>query len=746
MLEFISVTLVSAAGWLISLRFPYSAARRHLILTSALGACLLLPMALIVRSGTSWTLLTFETELRRVTIDPIRTSTIGERASLIDHASASEAAARTPHAEGVTARNDRETIRSSPTIPDFSATAIARAEQVAPQNSTAVPRRTWQTSGARWGRTVYAVVAAILLIRLLFGLRSVLRLKRVADAIDSFAGGIPVLEADITIPLAIGFGKPVIVLPRGFAAAVTPNELHAVLAHEAEHLRRRDHWTMLLERLIATAFWPVVTVHLLNRALDRAREELCDNAVIRERDPASYAHTLLVVAQQVGVRNDSLTQWATSVIGQGELERRVAGLLDRRRDRRTQISPSVRWTTTAALLVLCGLAGTTRVVAVADEIQQSKSTPSEPAKVPAAPKVVLQWTGIPKVSLENPTLHRGIVLGPDGRPLPGASIYAASTIELLEISKADKVGVKDLGPVRAVTDAQGRFEFDAQDLSWVTPAGVRKRWETLLVAAREGVASGWIATYGDDRTFRSHWHPFPGKDVAIRTRPPATLAGAFSLEGGTSLANARVRLTALFAPSEYDLDRHIPKEEKKEFGLFSGINYAESLERPWLLPGLKTEATTDNDGRFELPSLPEGFIAELEVAHPQAVTTGLRAAVRRIEPVYRRSSGGREETTPTLYGSGFKIELEKGVILRGEVTTDLLSSKTNTAGISVALANHNSPDGMTGQRFKTDSEGRFLVTGLAKNVEGYELAFAGSFAAPFRRRSPAGRIRRRCAR
>ena len=100
-------------------------------------------------------------------------------------------------------------------------------------------------------------------------------------------------------------------------------------------------------------------------------------------------------------------------------------------------------TLVSALLVLCGLAGTTRVVSVADGIQQSKSTSAEPAKAPAAPKAMLEWTGIPKVSLENPTLHRGIVLGPDGHPLPGASIYAASTIELLEISKADKAGVKD---------------------------------------------------------------------------------------------------------------------------------------------------------------------------------------------------------------------------------------------------------------------------------------------------------------
>ena len=184
------------------------------------------------------------------------------------------------------------------------------------------------------------------------------------------------------------------------------------------------------------------------------------------------------------------------------------------------------------------LAGTTRVVAVADGTQQPKATQTEPAKVPAAPKAMPErskackpsptrcrprcrlrrkpcWksTGFPKVSLENPTLHRGIVLAPDGHPLPGASIYAASTIELLELAKAEKVGVKDLGPVRAVTDAQGRFEFHAQDLSWVTPAGVRKRWETLLVAAEDGVVSGWIGTYGDDRTFRSHWNPYPGKKM-----------------------------------------------------------------------------------------------------------------------------------------------------------------------------------------------------------------------------------------
>ena len=49
------------------------------------------------------------------------------------------------------------------------------------------------------------------------------------------------------------------------------------------------------------------------------------------------------------------------------------------------------------------------------------------------------------------------------------------------------------------------------------------------------------------------------------------------------------------------------------------------------------------------------------------------------------------------------------------------------AGVIVALANHNAKDGMAGQRFETDDDGRFEVTGLTRRPQGYELAFVGSF-------------------
>jgi hypothetical protein len=294
------------------------------------------------------------------------------------------------------------------------------------------------------------------------------------------------------------------------------------------------------------------------------------------------------------------------------------------------------------------------------------------------------------------------------------------------------VNAKSLGPVRAVTDAEGRFEFNAEDLTWVTPAGVRKRWETLLVVTKDGLAPGWLKTFGDDRSFRSHWHPHPSTDVAVRTRMPATLTGRLLLKGREPLAGARVRLTGLMAPIEYDLDRHVPQEEQQALGLFATIDYAETLYRPWLLPGLATETTTDKEGRFELPGLPEGFIAQIEITHPQAVTISQRVAIRPIEPAYRQPFLNQGEPELTLYGSGFSAELEKGAALRGQAVSAEWGSNKNAAGLTVALANHNDPEGMYGQRFTTDADGRFEVTGLANRPEGYELAFVGSFAAPWR--------------
>ncbi len=717
MVVFLGAALISTAGWMLSLMSPRSAARRHLVLTTSLAACALLPLAAGVRWRTNWTLLAVPSSpgesdfLTRDAAPPPNGAAMERRISQDEQTEDASEPPPTPVAAPMIA-STMEPHAAEPSALDES-----------------VPRSA-PASTAPWG-AAYGLVAGAMLLRLLASMVAQQRVRRRATEVDTIADGVRVLEADVAVPLAVGFGRPAIVLPRGFRAAVGPDELQDVLAHEAEHLKRKDHWVMLLQGAMAAAYWPIVTVHLLNRALVRAREELCDNAVLAAREPAAYCRTLLAVAERISERRALVAQLAPSVLRRGELERRVGLALDGRRDRRTRVGRRVSWTVGASLVVAAVLAGTTRMAAVAEEPPASESEKdASTANATPAPAARIEWTGIPKVDTEHPALHRGVVLGPDGEPLAGASVYAASTIELLELADEDEAGVKGLGTVRAVTDAEGRFQFDANDLTWTTPAGERKRWEALLVATKDGVAPGWLKTWGADRGLREHWHPRHDRDVAVRTRAPATLTGQFLLEGGEPLAGARVRLTGLMAPVEYDLDAHIPQEEVHELGMFATVDYAETLYRPWVLPGLTTEATTGDDGRFELPGLPEGFIASIEVTHPKAVTASLRVAVRSIEPVYRAQFGGGEPTL-TLYGSGFTTELREGTVLRGQVTDGSRSGRQPAAGVVVALANHNAREGYWGQRFTTDADGRFEMTGLSNRPQGYELAFVGSFAAPY---------------
>ncbi|HEY2252083.1 MAG TPA: carboxypeptidase-like regulatory domain-containing protein, partial [Planctomycetaceae bacterium] len=80
----------------------------------------------------------------------------------------------------------------------------------------------------------------------------------------------------------------------------------------------------------------------------------------------------------------------------------------------------------------------------------------------------------------------GHVTGPDGKPLPGARIFVTPAESLVPGS----------GPIRAETDAEGRFEFDAPDMTFTELDSLPGRREGLLIATAEGHAPDWVVTWG----------------------------------------------------------------------------------------------------------------------------------------------------------------------------------------------------------------------------------------------------------
>jgi beta-lactamase regulating signal transducer with metallopeptidase domain len=136
----------------------------------------------------------------------------------------------------------------------------------------------------------------------------------VARCRDAFAtaGGVDVeiLESvEIPSPVTLGARRPLILLPPGFFATASADEVTTALGHEMAHVRRRDYAVNLLCEilLLPLAFHPAV--RWVRRRLAETRELACDEAVLETLlRPRAYARSLLsLAAAAAGLPRPSIT-------------------------------------------------------------------------------------------------------------------------------------------------------------------------------------------------------------------------------------------------------------------------------------------------------------------------------------------------------------------------------------------------------------------------------------------------------
>src|SRR5579863_3107973 len=115
---------------------------------------------------------------------------------------------------------------------------------------------------------VWLVVVCARSLKMLFGFYAVERLKRSkvsrigseweqkVNALAETMGikrAIGLLESAIVkVPVAIGYLKPLILIPVGMVNALGPQEVEAILLHELAHIRRRDYLVNLLQSFVET--------------------------------------------------------------------------------------------------------------------------------------------------------------------------------------------------------------------------------------------------------------------------------------------------------------------------------------------------------------------------------------------------------------------------------------------------------------------------------------------------------------
>jgi beta-lactamase regulating signal transducer with metallopeptidase domain len=182
--------------------------------------------------------------------------------------------------------------------------------------------------------------------RVLIGCRKVLKLKSAAqiplpvlvtEAVLELKSRLGVrsfpdvrVSADVGTPLAIGIGRPTILLPQEIAESATQADLFAILAHEFAHLDQKHFVSAFAELAALAAYWPHPLIYPVRLELARAREEVSDNFVLQLTSPTQFAKTLLWAAERCQP-SPRLPAAVGLVLSGWNLEQRVQGLLDPRR-------------------------------------------------------------------------------------------------------------------------------------------------------------------------------------------------------------------------------------------------------------------------------------------------------------------------------------------------------------------------------------------------------------------------------
>ncbi|MCE1205737.1 MAG: M56 family metallopeptidase [Holophagaceae bacterium] len=134
-------------------------------------------------------------------------------------------------------------------------------------------------------------------------------------------------SAAVEVPTALGWLRPVILLPACALAGLSPLQLEAILAHELAHIRRGDFLVNLLQSLVEVLLFYHPAVWWLSARIRTEREHCCDDvAADLVGDPLLLARALTDLEALRAVEPAPTPKLALAATG-GSLMHRIRHLL-----------------------------------------------------------------------------------------------------------------------------------------------------------------------------------------------------------------------------------------------------------------------------------------------------------------------------------------------------------------------------------------------------------------------------------
>jgi beta-lactamase regulating signal transducer with metallopeptidase domain len=198
-------------------------------------------------------------------------------------------------------------IAGLPFLQSSSSTVFAASSQF--------PELSLSSAWARSFVLAWAAVCGVMLLRLVFSLLHVYRLRRGCRPLDlssnpALCGAVEhsplnrkvefLLSDEVRVPTALGFFHPAVVLPSWVLTELSADQLRVIVLHELAHLRRWDDWTNLAQKILKAVFFFHPAVWWIDSRLSLEREIACDDLVLEQSGNAhTYAASLVSVAEKV---------------------------------------------------------------------------------------------------------------------------------------------------------------------------------------------------------------------------------------------------------------------------------------------------------------------------------------------------------------------------------------------------------------------------------------------------------------
>ncbi len=101
-------------------------------------------------------------------------------------------------------------------------------------------------------------------------------------------------SSDPLEPGVLGIFRPVLLWPAGISEELQDAQVDAILAHEVQHIQRKDNLAAAIHMLVEAVFWFNPLVWWLGARLLEERERACDEGVLKlGSEPAVYAESIL---------------------------------------------------------------------------------------------------------------------------------------------------------------------------------------------------------------------------------------------------------------------------------------------------------------------------------------------------------------------------------------------------------------------------------------------------------------------